>query len=80
MWIKWEDLEIFFDLVGVWGICFNGLFYVKWSLMEGFVVFVIFMGMKLRGKICYYDFEEEEMKMIMVLVYNFLNGCFFCMG
>lgn len=74
MRIKREDSETPLDLAGVWGICFNGLPYVKRSLTEGPVSFAIFTGMKLRGKICYYDFEEEETKMITVSAYNPLNG------
>lgn len=74
MRIKRADSETPLDLAGVWGICFNGLPYIKRSLTEGPVTFAIFTGMKLRGKICYYDFEEEETKMITVSAYNPLNG------
>lgn len=74
MRIKREDSEKPLDLTAVWGICFNGIPYVKRSLTEGPVTFAIFTGLRLRGKICYFSFEEEETKMITVSAYNPLNG------
>ncbi|MBX2876398.1 MAG: hypothetical protein KTR30_30040 [Saprospiraceae bacterium] len=74
MRIKREESETPLDLKDVWGICFNGIPYVKRSLTEGPVTFAIFSGMRLRGKICYYSYEEEETKMITVSAYNPLNG------
>ncbi len=74
MRIKREDSEKPLDLSQVWGICFNGIPYVKRNLTEGPVTFAIFTGIKLRGKICYYSYEEEETKMITVSAYNPLNG------
>lgn len=74
MRIKREDSEKPLDLKQVWGICFNGIPYVKRHLTEGAVSFAIFSGMKLRGKISYYSYEEEETKMITVSAYNPLNG------
>ena len=74
MRIKREDSERPLDLKEVWGICFNGIPYIKRSLTDGPVTFAIFSGLRLRGKICYYSYEEEETKMITVSAYNPLNG------
>ena len=72
--IKKEEVEQPLDLKEVWGICFNGIPYVKRQLTEGPVTYAIFSGMRLRGKICYYSYEEEVTKMITVSAYNPING------
>ncbi|MEZ5038234.1 MAG: hypothetical protein R2828_00015 [Saprospiraceae bacterium] len=72
--IKTEEIEEPLLLSEVWGICFNGVPYVKRSLSDGPVVYAIFSGLRLRGKICYYAYEEEVTKMITVSAYNPLNG------
>ena len=72
--IKSAEIETPLALSEVWGICFNGIPYIKRSLTEGPVTFAIFSGLQLRGKICYYTYEEELTKMITVSAYNPLNG------
>ena len=58
------------DLNTIWGICLGGIPYVR--LPQGAVKkkLTTFAGMRLRGKICYFSFEDEEAIKVKMPVYN----------
>lgn len=61
------------DLEEVWGICLGGIPYIQ--LEKGAVKksLAVFAGMRLRGKICYFNYEKEEMRALDMPVYNPAN-------
>lgn len=61
------------DLEHVWGICLGGIPYIQ--LEKGAVKksLPVFAGMRLRGKICYFNYEDEELRALDMPVYNPAN-------
>jgi hypothetical protein len=59
----------------IWGIVLNGLPYVQLPLAitEDSTV-LHFAGMRVRGRICYYEFEREEERLVEIKAYNPLTG------
>lgn len=60
----------FINLQEVWGICLGGIPYVR--LEKGAVdkSLTVFAGLRLRGKICYFNYENEVVKELEMPVYN----------
>ncbi|MEM9822923.1 MAG: hypothetical protein AAF985_17720 [Bacteroidota bacterium] len=58
------------DLEQVWGFSIGGIPYIR--LPKGVVSndFMVFAGIRLRGKICYYAYEEEVTRRVPMPVYN----------
>ena len=56
-------------LDSLWGICLGGIPYVR--LPRGSVnrSLTVFAGLRLRGKICYFNYENEEMRSVEMPVY-----------
>lgn len=67
-----KDRQI--DLSEVWGLCLGGIPYMRLKEKEATDGVVEFAGLRVRGKICYYTFEEEVTRMVMVKAYNPLTG------
>ncbi|MDG1432992.1 MAG: hypothetical protein P8M17_11270 [Saprospiraceae bacterium] len=72
-----EEKEIQYrnvDLESIWGICLDGIPYIRLSREELKKENVVFAGMKLRGKICYYEYEEFVIEKKEMSAYNPVTG------
>jgi len=72
-----EEKEIQYrnvDLESIWGICLDGIPYIRLSREELNKENVVFAGMKLRGKICYYEYEEFVIEKKEMSAYNPVTG------
>lgn len=58
----------------VWGISIGGIPYVRINEQSENNGVIRFAGLQVRGKICYFSFEEEEIKKVKVSAYNPING------
>ena len=65
-----EDL----DLQQVWGICLGGIPYIRLPKGEVTDAATVFAGLRVRGKICYFRYKDEEIEYYEVKAYNPLNG------
>ncbi|WP_421947706.1 hypothetical protein [Phaeodactylibacter xiamenensis] len=59
----------------LWGIVLDGLPYIKLpnEIMKDTAV-LHFAGLRVRGRICYYEFEREEERLVEIKAYNPLTG------
>ncbi len=80
VFIKNETENIPLDLDKIWCVSLAGIPYLK--LPKGTVKkdLAIFAGLQLRGKICYYSFEEFRMVQIPMHAYNPYTGIPFRSG
>lgn len=62
------------DLQQVWGICLGGIPYVRLPEGEVTKTATVFAGLRVRGKICYFKYKDEEIDMVEVKAYNPVNG------
>lgn len=62
------------DLESIWGICLDGIPYIRLSREELNKENIVFAGMKLRGKICYYEYEEFVIQKKEMSAYNPVTG------
>lgn len=62
------------DLSEVWGLCLGGIPYIRVEEKPEEDGIVEFAGLRVRGKICYYTFEEEITRMVVIKAYNPLTG------
>ncbi|MFK7773598.1 MAG: hypothetical protein AB8F94_15720 [Saprospiraceae bacterium] len=62
------------DLESIWGISLDGIPYIRLSREELNKENVVFAGMKLRGKICYYEYEEFVIQKKQMSAYNPVTG------
>lgn len=62
------------DLENIWGISLDGIPYVRLSKEALNKENTVFAGLKLRGKICYYEYEDFEMRKIPMSAYNPVTG------
>ncbi|MEM1322449.1 MAG: hypothetical protein AAGG75_19455 [Bacteroidota bacterium] len=62
------------DLDSIWGLCLGGIPYIR--LPEGTIPKPLpaFAGLQLRGNICYFAYEDVEMRKVKMPVYNPLHG------
>lgn len=67
-----KDKQI--DLSEVWGLCLGGIPYIRLEEKQEENGIVEFAGLRVRGKICFYSFEEEVTRMVVVKAYNPLTG------
>jgi hypothetical protein len=65
-----EDL----DMQQVWGICLGGIPYIRLPKGEVTDAATVFAGLRVRGKICYFRYKDEETEYYEVKAYNPLNG------
>lgn len=72
--LEGEEEKEEIDLETIWGICIDGIPYIRLPQEVLKKEHTIFAGLKLRGKICYYEYEEFVMKKIQMSAYNPLNG------
>lgn len=77
---KIEDEEgrirnsIIINLDSIWGICLDGIPYIRLSREELNKENVVFAGLRLRGKICYYEYEEFIVQKKEMSAYNPVTG------
>ena len=62
------------NLDSIWGICLDGIPYIRLSREELNKENVVFAGLKLRGKICYYEYEEFIIQKKEMSAYNPVTG------
>jgi len=67
-----ESEEI--DLDGIWGISLDGIPYIRLHKNILKKETTVFAGMRLRGKICFFQFEQYVMKKIPISAYNPVTG------
>ena len=58
----------------IWGVSIGGIPYIRITESKEESGVVRFAGLQVRGKICYFSFEEEEVKKVKVSAYNPING------
>ena len=58
----------------IWGVSIGGIPYIRIQESNTGKGVVRFAGLQVRGKICYFSFEEEEVRKIKVSAYNPING------
>lgn len=58
------------DLEQIWGFSIGGIPYIRLPKGVASKDFRVFAGIQLRGKICYYAYEEEVTRQIPMPVYN----------
>lgn len=69
--IEYKNKDI--DLNSLWGVCINGIPYIRikrFSTEES----TVFVGIKLRGKICYFTYDDVEEVSFPISAYNPLTG------
>lgn len=62
------------DLQQIWGICIGGIPYIRLPKGEVTESATVFVGLRVRGKICYFKYKDEEVDTVEVKAYNPLNG------
>lgn len=72
--VKKADGDIPLDLDKIWGVSLAGIPYLKLPENEKPKAMAVFAGLQLRGKICYYSFEEYKLVKIPIHAYNPYNG------
>lgn len=61
-------------LTGVYALTLGGIPYLRLSPEEGGKELTVFAGLRVRGRYCYYTFENTYVKKIPVSAYNPRNG------
>lgn len=72
--VKSDTGAVDIDLSSVWGICLDGIPYIRLTGKGEEPGFATFAKLKVRGAICYFTFETDEPKYVEVKAYNPLNG------
>jgi len=67
---SWRNIH----LDSIWGISLDGIPYIRLSKEELNKENVVFAGMRLRGKICYYEYEEFITQKKEMSAYNPVTG------
>lgn len=58
------------DLETVWGISLDGIPYIRLPKNTLSTDLMSFAGLQVRGKICYFEFDRQEMRDVLMPVYN----------
>ncbi|MCB0589390.1 MAG: hypothetical protein KDD06_29155 [Phaeodactylibacter sp.] len=58
----------------IWGICLKGTPYILLPDTATSKQVMVFAGLRVRGRICYYTYEAEESRTIEMAAYNPLTG------
>ncbi len=66
---KTEDAN-FLDLGKIWGLSLGGIPYIRLEKEEVDKTMTVFAGLRMRGKICYFNYEEEVTRQLEMPVYN----------
>lgn len=69
-----DSTIVTFDLDKVWGICVEGIPYIRLPKMALNKSLTTFAAIKLRGKICYFSYEKKEKKLFEMSAYNPITG------
>lgn len=56
----------------VWGVCVGGIPFIKTPVQHP--EYVLFSALRVRGKICYFSYEEEAIEQVVISAYNPLTG------
>lgn len=68
------------DLQQLWGICIGGIPYIRLPKGEVTEAATVFAGLRVRGKICYFGYQQAVTEMQLVKAYNPLTGRAFRQG
>ena len=74
IFIKKDEGDIPLELNKIWGVSLAGIPYLKLTDSLDKKGMTSFAGLQLRGKICYYSFQEYKMVSIPIHAYNPYNG------
>ncbi len=72
-----ESLQIgeqVLDLEQVWGICIKGIPYIRLAKGEVTDAATVFAGLRVRGRVCYFEYKEVIKEMREMKAYNPLTG------
>ncbi|MCB9300779.1 MAG: hypothetical protein H6566_09050 [Lewinellaceae bacterium] len=61
-------------LDSIWGFSLNGLPFVRLPDTATASSAMVFAGLRVRGRICYYTYETQETQMVEIAAYNPLTG------
>ncbi|GJM32236.1 MAG: hypothetical protein DHS20C18_12370 [Saprospiraceae bacterium] len=56
----------------VWGVCIGGIPFIKTPVQ--YPDYVLFAALRVRGKLCYFSYEEEAIEQVVISAYNPLTG------
>lgn len=72
--IRYRNSQETLDLNNIWGICLDGLPFVRIDKDSIHKELPTFAGLRLAGNICYYSYENRVDKTYEIAAYNPLNG------
>lgn len=68
------------DPENLWGLCIEGIPYIRVDLEGQPEAFTTFVGLSIRGKICFYKYSADTTRKVEVVAYNPINGLPFRRG
>ncbi len=73
-WLRTKDStgKQHLPLAKVWGVCIGGIPFIKTPIEQP--EYVLFSALRVRGKICYFAYEEEAVEQVVISAYNPLTG------
>jgi len=80
IYIKRKEKEIPLDLDEIWCVSLAGIPYLKLQEGDTKKYLTTFAGLQLRGKICYFSFEDYRLVQILIHAYNPYTGIPFRSG
>lgn len=78
--LQWRATQKELDPGNFWGLCIEGIPYIRVDLEEQPEGFTTFAGLSIRGKICYFNYSADTTRKVEVVAYNPLNGLPFRRG
>ncbi len=64
----------------IWGVCIDGLPYIKVLTGEEDKYFATFAGLRVKGRINYFSYEADSVRLVEIAAYNPVNGLPFRKG
>jgi hypothetical protein len=64
----------------IWGVCIDGLPYIKVVTGEEDKYFATFAGFRVKGRINYFSYEADSVRLVEIAAYNPVNGLPFRKG
>lgn len=58
----------------IWGVCIDGLPYIKVQTGEEDQQFASFAGLRIKGRISYFSYEADSTHLVEIAAYNPVNG------
>ncbi len=73
-WLRTKDSlnKKHIPLHQIWGVCVGGIPFIRTPIHQP--DYVLFAALRVRGKICYFAYEEEAIEQVVISAYNPLTG------